>query len=53
VEQCRTGDLIPDEIELIAEKEREAQEPYTLRLERPDRNRACEIEAVYRRERGR
>lgn len=47
VQQCLAGDLQPDEIELIAEKEREAQQPYTLRLERPNRNRACEIDAVY------
>ena len=45
---CRARDLKPDQIEIIERKEREAQEPYTLRVERPNRKRACEDMEVYR-----
>lgn len=47
VEHCRARDVKPDQIEYIEQKEREAEEPYSRRLERPNRQRACESSEPY------
>lgn len=53
VEDCRRREVKPDDIRPIATREREAQEPFTTRLERPNRRRASEQMPVYAANQGR
>jgi len=47
VADCQRNDSRPDHAEDLVEIEALSSKPYTLRLERPDRSRACEPRASY------